>query len=73
MNRFVSTMLAGLPFAAAILSASAFAQDSISIEIKSLAAQMKFDKAEVVVPPGAKVTVIFDNTDEMPHNLVFFS
>lgn len=73
MNRFVSTMLAGLPFAAALLSASAFAQDSVSIEIKSLAAQMKFDKAEVVVPPGAKVTVIFDNTDEMPHNLVFFS
>lgn len=73
MNRFVSTLFAGLPIAALMMSASSLAQDSVSIEIKSLAAQMKFDKAEVVVPPGAKVTVVFDNTDEMPHNLVFFS
>ncbi len=73
MNRFVSSIVAGLPIAAALLSASSSAQDSVAIEIKSLAAQMKFDKSEVVVPPGAKVTVVFDNTDEMPHNLVFFS
>ncbi len=73
MKRILSSPLAALPLATALLASSAFAQDPVTIEIKSLAAQMKFDKSEVSVPPGSKVTVVFDNTDEMPHNLVFFS
>ena len=39
----------------------------------SLATQhgrMRFDPEELVVAPGAKVTLVFQNTDEMQHNWV---
>src|SRR3712207_1413307 len=40
--------------------------------IKTLPAQMRYDTAELTVTPGADVKIIFENTDDMPHNMVFF-
>src|SRR5882724_3167246 len=40
--------------------------------IKTLPAQMRYDVTEITVAPGVEVKIIFENTDDMPHNLVFF-
>lgn len=32
---------------------------------------MKFDQGELLVSPGAKVKLTFENPDDMPHNVVF--
>ncbi len=40
------------------------------VTIKTLAARMKYDTAEFIVPPGAKVRLTLVNDDAMPHNLV---
>lgn len=41
------------------------------IEIKTMTAQMKYDQTEFTVRPGQPVKVIFENGDDLPHNLVF--
>jgi azurin len=40
--------------------------------IKTLQAQMSYDVSELVITPGAQVKIIFENIDDMPHNMVFF-
>ncbi len=40
--------------------------------IKTLTAQMRYDVSELTVAPGTQVKIIFENTDDMPHNMVFF-
>lgn len=57
---------------AAILAATASAADPVTINIKTLQAQMRYDVTEFTVAPGAEVKLILENTDDMPHNLVLF-
>ena len=33
---------------------------------------MRYDVTELTVTPGAEVKIIFENADDMPHNIVFF-
>jgi azurin len=39
--------------------------------IKAVPEQLHFDTAEIAVEPGKPFEVIFENPDQMPHNLVF--
>ncbi|MDP1589991.1 MAG: plastocyanin/azurin family copper-binding protein [Prosthecobacter sp.] len=39
--------------------------------IKTMTAQMKYDTAELLVQPGQPVKILFENGDDLPHNLVF--
>lgn len=43
-----------------------------TLTIKTLQAQMRYDVTELTVSPGANVKIIFENTDDMPHNIAFF-
>ena len=62
-----------LPFSiAALLAFRAFAAEPQVIHIKTLHAQMRYDVTEFTVQPGAEVKIVFENADDMPHNLVFF-
>jgi azurin len=58
--------------ATALLASAAFAADDVTITIKTLKAQMKYDTTEFDVRPGQKVKVVLQNDDDMPHNLCFF-
>ena len=49
----------------------AASKDPMQIVLKTLTAQMKFDQTEIVVPPGERVVIKFENPDDMPHNVVF--
>lgn len=60
----LSTFLVGL-------HSPLLAQESVAITLKTLTAQMKFDQGELLVSPGAKVKLTFENPDDMPHNVVF--
>ncbi|MCA1965002.1 MAG: DUF1080 domain-containing protein, partial [Prosthecobacter sp.] len=40
------------------------------VTIKTMTAQMKYDVAEFTVRPGQPVKIIFENGDDLPHNLV---
>lgn len=42
-----------------------------TVEIKTLTAQMRYDTPEFTVPPGTPVRVVFNNVDDLPHNIVF--
>lgn len=41
------------------------------VRIKTMTAQMKYDLTEFTVRPGEPVKVIFENGDDLPHNIVF--
>lgn len=41
------------------------------IRIKTMTAQMKYDQTEFTVRPGEPVKIIFENGDDLPHNIVF--
>lgn len=41
------------------------------ITIKTMTAQMKYDLAEFTVRPGQPVKLVFENGDDLPHNIVF--
>ncbi|MGB8166546.1 MAG: PA14 domain-containing protein [Chthoniobacteraceae bacterium] len=56
----------------ALLASAAFAADEVNITIKTLRAQMRYDTTEFDVKPGQKVKLVFQNEDDMPHNLCFF-
>ena len=64
--RSLPTLITGL------LAAGAFAADVETITIKTLRAQMRYDVTEFDVKPGQKVRIVFQNEDDMPHNLCFF-
>ncbi len=51
---------------------AAFAADDVTITIKTLRAQMKYDTTEFDVKPGQKVKLVLQNDDDMPHNLCLF-
>ena len=42
------------------------------ISIKTLPAQMRYDVTDFSVVPGSEVKIIFENVDDMPHNLILF-
>ncbi|HEY3900352.1 MAG TPA: family 16 glycoside hydrolase [Chthoniobacter sp.] len=44
-----------------------------TVTIKTLRAQMRYDTTEFAVEAGRNVKLIFQNDDEMPHNLCFFA
>jgi azurin len=58
-----------LPF---LIASSAPAAEPKVFTIKTLQAQMRYDINELTIAPGAEVKIIFENTDDMPHNMVFF-
>ncbi|TDU73135.1 azurin [Prosthecobacter fusiformis] len=41
------------------------------IRLKTMTAQMKYDQTEFTVRPGQPVKIIFENGDDLPHNIVF--
>ncbi len=41
------------------------------IHLKTMTAQMKYDQTEFTVRPGQPVKIIFENGDDLPHNVVF--
>ncbi len=55
-----------------LVAAIASAADVETLTIKTLQAQMRYDVSELSVSPGANVKLIFENTDDMPHNLCLF-
>lgn len=42
-----------------------------TVQIKTMTAQMKFDVSDFTVRPGQPVKLIFENGDDLPHNIVF--
>ena len=58
-------------FAIAITTSGAHAADTASFTIKTMTAQMKYDLDEILVAPGQRVKIAFENGDDLPHNLVF--
>ena len=50
---------------------SAAAAEPAVFKIKTMTAQMKYDTAEMLVEPSQPVKIVFENGDDLPHNLVF--
>lgn len=57
-----------LTFATAI---SALSAETHEFQIHTLTAQMRYDTEEILVTPGSSVKIVFENGDDLPHNLVF--
>ena len=43
----------------------------LEITLRAVEAKMAFDKKSLVVPAGKPISLVFDNPDLMPHNVVF--
>src|SRR6187399_2840609 len=50
---------------------TARADDVQTITITTPPGQMKYDRPVIKAPPGSQMKVVFQNNDEMPHNIVF--
>ena len=59
------------PPSSAVPAKSAAARPDEVIHIKTMTAQMKYDENEFTVRPGQQVKLVFENGDDLPHNLVF--
>lgn len=57
---------------AALLAATAAAADVQILTLKTLQAQMRYDVNELTATAGATVRIVFENIDDMPHNVCFF-
>lgn len=66
MLRSIALFLALAPFT------SVFGAEPRVFTVKTLQAQMRYDVTEIAIKPGEDVKIIFENTDDMPHNMVFF-
>lgn len=68
------TFFSGLALAA-LMAGPVFAQDSKpaprTLNIKTLSAQMRYDIDEIIVAPGTPLKIVFENGDDLPHNLCF--
>ncbi len=53
------------------LASAALAATPEVVNLKTLQAQMRYSVTEINALPGAPVKIIFENTDDMPHNIVF--
>jgi azurin len=65
-----NTMLVAALLAAG--ASAAFSADAQTVTIKTLRAQMRYDTEEFTVQPGQTVKIVFENDDDLPHNLCFF-
>lgn len=54
-----------------LLALACRAIEPAAFTIKTMTAQMKYDTAELLVQPGQPVKILFENGDDLPHNLVF--
>lgn len=50
---------------------SSGAAETAVFTLKTMTAQMKYDTTELLVQPGQPVKILFENGDDLPHNLVF--
>lgn len=55
----------------ALLARFSNAADAAVLTIKTMTAQMKYDTSELLVQPGQRVKLRFENHDDLPHNIVF--
>ena len=62
--------LAALP-SLATTPLAAGAETVTEIRITTPPGQMKYDRKVIVAKPGEKLKLVFENLDEMPHNIVF--
>jgi azurin len=65
------TLPSRLTLLAFSLLALPLAAEPVEFTLKTLTAQMKYDKTELVVSPGQSVKINFENGDDLPHNIVF--
>jgi azurin len=54
-----------------VLAAAVRADDIPVITITTPPGQMKYDRPVIKAPPGSQMKLVFQNNDEMPHNIVF--
>ena len=54
-----------------VLVLAARADEIQTITIATPPGQMKYDRPVIKAPPGAQLKLVFQNNDEMPHNIVF--
>jgi azurin len=66
MHRFVTLVITAL-----FVTRVSAAEPQI-IHIKTLQAKMRYDVKDFTVRAGADVKIVFENMDDMPHNLVLF-
>ncbi len=52
------------------LTAAAVAAEPEIVNIKTLQAQMRYNVTDITTLPGVPVKILFENADDMPHNLV---
>lgn len=64
-------MIRTAAFLAFLTVFSAAAAETAVFKIKTMTAHMKYDTAELRVAPSQPVKILFDNGDDLPHNLVF--
>ncbi len=61
---------ATLFYVAALASAAAIAAETETVDLKTLRAQMRYSVTEINARPGESLKIVFENTDDMPHNFV---
>jgi plastocyanin len=66
MHRQLSPLLA-----LALIASTAPAANPEVVHLQTLRAQMRYSRTEIDTTPGAPVEILFENTDDMPHNVVF--
>jgi azurin len=59
-------------FLALLLAGPLWAAEPEVLHIKTLPAQMRYDVTELIVQPGVEMKLVFENPDDMPHNIIFF-
>jgi azurin len=64
-----ATQIAGAP-APELRTVVEDAGGTVELALSVVAGQLLFDRAEMVVPAGARVSLTFANTDDMPHNVL---
>ncbi|HSJ01208.1 MAG TPA: PA14 domain-containing protein [Verrucomicrobium sp.] len=69
IDRSVLTLLAATT-AATAAPLFADAPKDVSVIIKTLPAQMRYDTERIIAEPGAKISITLDNADDLPHNVV---
>ena len=73
MNMILRSLPAFITGLLAAGASVAFSADVETVTIKTLRAQMRYDTVEFDVKPGQKVKIVFQNDDDMPHNVCFFA
>jgi len=72
MTRFCILLSAVVAALSLLTQRIARADEPVIFTIKTLQAQMRYDVTELTISPRTQVKIVFENTDDMPHNMVFF-